>query len=119
MHDVKVNRTELLDIVRKNKEKHIAEFNEAVSDYLEVVIKITGENLGLAETRNFDQLAKIKSIPAPPTSYESSYARSIRMLELSVDEIVELDEHTFNQLVLDEWQWKQMFTTSNLSYKTY
>ena len=119
MHDVKVNRTELLDIVRKNKEKHIAEFNEAVSDYLEVVIKIADENLDLATTRELDLIAKIKPMPAPPTSYESSYARSIRMLELSVDEIVELDEHTFNQLVLDEWQWKQMFTTSNLSYKTY
>lgn len=119
MHDVKVNRMELLEIVRKNKEKHIAEFNEAVNDYLEAVIKISDENLDLATTRELDLIAKIKSIPPKPTSYESSYTRSIRMLELSVDEIVELDEHTFNQLVLDEWQWKQMFTTSNSSYKTY
>lgn len=119
MHSVKVNRVELLDIVRKNKEKHITEFKEAVNDFKAAVIKVSEENLVLAKTGKLEEIGKIKRIPEKPTSYETSYTRSIRMLELSIEETIELDEHTFNQLVLDEWQWKQQFTTSNSSYKSY
>ena len=40
------------------------------------------------------------------------------MLELSVEDIIEVEEDVFNQLVLDEWQWKRSFTASAMSYKT-
>jgi hypothetical protein len=53
-----------------------------------------------------------------PTSYADSYTRAIRMLELSVEEVIEIDATTFNQLVLDEWQWKQQFTTMSSTYKS-
>ena len=117
MYDVKVNRTELLDIVRKNKEKHIKEFNEAVEDFKKAVVKIAEENLKLVQTGNLDEIAKVKVNPSKPASYESSYTRAIRMLELSVDENIELDSHTFDQLVLDNWEWKQVFSSSNSTYK--
>lgn len=119
MYDVKVNRTELLDIVRKNKEKHIKEFNEAVEDFKKAVVKIAEENLKLVQTGDLAEIAKVKVNPAKPTSYESSYTRAIRMLELSVDENIELDAHTFSQFVLDEWEWKQSFSTSNSTYKAF
>jgi len=119
MYDVKVSRTELLDIVRKNKEKHVKEFNEAVEDFKKAVIKIAEENLKLVQSGNLDEIAKVKANPAKPTSYESSYTRAIRMLELSVDDTIELDEHTFSQLVLDEWEWKKSFEFSNSTYKMF
>jgi len=40
------------------------------------------------------------------------------MLELSVEDIIEVEEEIFNQLVLDEWQWKHQFSTSNAMYKS-
>lgn len=119
MHNVKVNRDELLGIVRQNKEKHINEFYDAVEDYKKAVVKIAEENLELARSNNLEDIAKIKGIPHKPISYELSYTRAIRMLELSVDNEIELDENTFNQLVLDEWQWKQSFSTMNSTYKSY
>lgn len=119
MHSVKIRRNELLTIVRENKEKHIKEFNEAVEDFKKAVIKITEENLELAKTGNLDEIAKIKAIPTKPISYETSYTRAIRMLELSVETEIELDIHDFDQLVQDEWQWKQSFLTSNSTYKSF
>lgn len=119
MHSVKIRRNELLEIVRENKEKHIKEFNEAVEDFKKAVIKITEENLALANTSDLTEIAKIKGIPSKPVSYETSYTRAIRMLELSVDTEIELELHDFDQLVQDEWQWKQTFSTMNSTYKSY
>lgn len=119
MHSVKINRNELLSIVRANKEKHIKEFNEAVEDYKKAVNKVAEENFALAKTGDLNEIAKIKFVPNKPVSYESSYVRAIRMLELSVDTEIELELHDFDQLVQDEWQWKQAFTTSNSTYKSY
>ena len=118
MHEVKLNKNELLRIVRENREKHIKEFEEAENDYRELVLKVTKENLKYAKTGDLKQFKNMKALPVAPTSYESSYDKAIRMLELSVEEVIEIDSSVFNQLVLDEWGWKQTFTTSNALYKS-
>lgn len=119
MNRVKINRNELLSIVRENKDKHIKEFERAMYDFKLAVLKISQENLKLAETQDITSIAHIKSIPSFPTSYAKSYDKAIRMLELSVDTEIELEGHDFDQLVLDEWQWKQSFSTMNSTYKSY
>lgn len=118
MRSVKMNKDELLKIVRENKIKHMKEFEEAVGDYKALVYKISSDNLVLARTENLDKFKEIKALPAAPRSYENDYSRAIRMLELSVDDVIELEDDVFNQLVLDEWVWKQSFTTSNIAYKS-
>ena len=118
MRTVKINKKELLEIVITNKDKHITEFNEAVEDYKIAAIKVANEHVKLAKTGDLEQIARIKAMPQKPHSYEKEYDRAIRMLELSVEDIIELESDVFNQLVLDEWSWKNMFTTSNSLYKT-
>lgn len=118
MRDVKLNKAELLQIVRDNKEKHIKEYLEAVEDYKAAAVKVAQENLALAQSGDIDQIAKIKGMPQKPVSYEDAYTRAIRMLELSVEDVIEIEEHVFNQLVLDEWQWKNAFVASASLYKT-
>ena len=118
MNAVKINRIELLNIVRANKETHIKDAKEAVEDYKKAVLKLTKENLELAETGDLVSIAKFRGMPTKPMSYETAYTRAIRMLELSVDEVIEVVEDVFNQLVLDEWSWKNSFTASNSLYKT-
>jgi len=82
------------------------------------VVVLTKENAVLARTGRLEEIARIKGIPHAPVSYEDNYNRAIRMLELSVEEQIELEEQIFNQLVLDEWHWKQMFTSMNATYKS-
>ena len=82
------------------------------------MVKICKENSELARSGDLDRIRRIRTMPQAPVSYEDSYTRAIRMLELSIDDVVELDETTFNQLVLDEWTWKNQFTTSSTFYKT-
>ena len=118
MRSVKINKTELLDIVITNKVKHVKEFNEAVEDYKTAAIKVAEEHIKLAKTGDLEQIALIKAMPQKPASYVKEYDRAIRMLELSVEDIIELESDVFNQLVLDEWSWKNMFVASNSMYKT-
>ena len=118
MRSVKVEKNELLGIVRDNKKKHVKEFDESVKDYKKAAIKVAKEHVELAKTGDLDQISKIRAMPQRPSSYEKDYDRAIRMLELSVEDTIELEEDIFNQLVLDEWTWKNSFTASSALYKT-
>lgn len=118
MRSVKVNKTELLEIVSKNKIKHVKEFDESVKDYKKAALKVAKEHVELAKSGDLEQIAKIRAMPQKPASYEKDYERAIRMLELSVEDTIELEEDIFNQLVLDEWHWKNQFVASASLYKT-
>lgn len=117
MNSVKMNRKELLKIVKDNAKKHVADYNESVEDYKVAVIKVAKENLKKANTGDLGSF-KFRAMPQAPASYEDNYNRAIRMLELSVEDIIEVEEHIFNQLVLDEWGWKQNFVAQSALYKS-
>ena len=117
MNAIKMKRLELLDIVRANKDKHVTDYNESVTDYKALTIKVAQFNLKLSKTGDLEQFKRFKSMPSAPNSYEDSYKRAIRMLELSVEDVIEVEEDVFNQLVLDEWQWKRGFITTSATYK--
>jgi len=117
MQEVIVKKDELLEILMKNKATHIDEFVESVADYKELVIKIAKKNLELAETGEIESIGKTESLPSKPRSYEKSYTKSIRMLELSVEETIKLSEDEFSELVLDEWNWKRGFDSAKSLYK--
>jgi hypothetical protein len=118
MHAVKVNRKELLKIVTDNKEKHIKDYLESVEDYKAATLKLAEANLELVKTGDLEKIARTKPMPGKPVSYESNYTRAIRMLELSVDKEIDVEEDVFNQLVLDEWAWKNQFIASGALYKS-
>ena len=118
MRSVKIDKKKLLAIVRENKEKHVAEYNESVTDFKDLAIRIATKNLEIANTGDLDKISRIKTIPQAPTSHEKEYERAIRMLELSVEKEIEVEEDIFNQLVLDEWAWKHQFVASASLYKS-
>ena len=118
MRSVKVNKDELMKVLQENKKKHVKEFEEAVKDYKKAALKVAKEHVELAKTGELDQIAKIRAMPQRPTSYEDSYTRAIRMMEMSVEDVIELEDDVFNQLVLDEWAWKNAFTASSALYKS-
>ena len=125
MKSVKVNKNELLGVVRANKEKHVAEYNEAMEDYKEIVIKIAEKNVKIAQKNrlkakagNISGFDRLESLPTQPVSYETEYNRAIRMLEMSVEVEMEIESAVFNQLALDEWGWKNSFNINATTYKT-
>jgi len=119
MRSVNINKEELLSIVRANKQKHIEDFKESVTDYKKATLQIAKDNLALVKTGKIEEIAKVRSMPPTPVSFENDYDRAIRMLELSVDEVIDLEVNIFNQLVLDEWTWKHAFVSNSTIYKSF
>lgn len=117
MNSVKMNRLELLKIVKENATKHVADYDEAVADYKVGVLKVAKANLKIANTGDLEKFVFNKMPPAP-VNYADNYSRAIRMLELSVEDVIDVEEHVFNQLVLDEWGWKQQFVAQSALYKS-
>ncbi len=119
MKSVLLNKKELLNIVVENRSKHIIAYKESVVDYKAAAIKLAKENLELANTGELDKIAKFKVLPSAPVSHEKEYDRAIRMLELSIENEIAVEEAVFNQLVLDEWHWKNNFVATSTLYKTF
>ena len=120
MKTINVNIDKLRKTLIENQEKHIKEYNESVEDYKAAVLFIAKKNLKIAKTGDMNEFSNlVPSRPNPPVSYEKEYERAIKQLEYSVDSIIELDEMTFNQLVLDEWSWKRDFVASASFYKSF
>lgn len=118
MNSVKMDRKQLLGIVKENLEKHLTAYAEAVEDYKAGALKISTANLKIAKTGDIEKFNQIKALPQAPRSYEKEYNRAIRMFELSVEDVIDIEQDVFNQLVLDEWSWKNQFVAAGALYKS-
>lgn len=125
MKSVKIEQKKLLEVLKENRSKHESDFNKSVDGYEKEIIEVSEKNVKLAKKvaslvkeGSLTEASQIRFEPLPqrPKSYLDHYNRAIRMVELSADEIIELESEVFNQLVMDEWNWKLSFVTSNQKY---
>lgn len=110
---ITVKKTTLLEALKKNLEKHVAEFRVTRAGY-EIAFVEKAEAL-LAEARkgNFE-VTRIDL--EKPHSHERDYTRVINMLTMSIDEEIKISDTQFSQYVEDEWSWKGAFMAANSTY---
>jgi hypothetical protein len=113
MNAIKVKKSELLDKLKTNRAAHSAQFEKAVVGYRVTVIKVLEQRLEEARKGKLPQM--IFNLPLP-VDQTKAYDRAIGMLELSVDDHIDLEEHDYQQYVLDEWGWSAATTATNASY---
>jgi hypothetical protein len=102
----------LLDALKTNLTKHQKAYAQAVIDYRTALqIDLTAALVQANDPKA--RLDKIKVDFSHPQSYASQYQNVIDMLELSVDEVINLDSPAFRAYVKDEWSWKAGFDASN------
>lgn len=117
---VKVDRGDLLKDVKANKERHVKEYEQAVTDYADATKRciqdlhrmIKKDPTGFSHHEAFNNLHK-------PRSYEREYEKVIRILECSVDEEVTISFEQHERWVLDEWHWKGDFQTNSTTLAQY
>ena len=102
MNSVRIDKHRLLGTVQENREKHRQVFEEAQVGYREMVIKEL--DAMLQEARGGKRIRRRVELDEP-VDQTHDYDRVIAMLEMSVDEVVELDETAFANYVLDDWDW--------------
>jgi hypothetical protein len=113
MKNIKANVKELLEILTQNRDLHHDIFIAAQKIYRSEVIRRLDK--ALQDAKDGKEFPGSIHIPAPE-DHTKDYDRVIRMLQLSVDENIELDERDVEVYVLDRWSWSHNWAASNFQY---
>jgi hypothetical protein len=120
--EVKVRRDELLSVLHQNRERHIQEYEAACVGYRDVALRRIEE--GFQEARDVvNRLKEGQTVAvgfrislSVPVSFEKAYDQIIRMMEMSVDTEIVLTASQFACFVMDDWEWKEEWASSNAQY---
>ena len=103
---VNVNRQNLLAVMKENRTKHIKDYNDAVEGFQDAMIDLLKLTLSKAKR---GELKYLSVSLAAPQSHEQEYTDAIEMLEVSVDEVINLDTDMFKAYYKDQWAWSRGF----------
>lgn len=114
MNAVKLNKADLHSKVIENLETHKADVDEALKLRREAISKAFNKQLKEMEFDIEFQPKDHFSFPMPK-DHSSDYEKAIRMIEMTTDEVIELNESQFDKLVMDNWGWKSdLIATSSV-----
>lgn len=115
MRQIRVKKDDLLKIIEKNSKEHHAAFLEAQKAYRKLVIQELDRQLRTARKGgplNFVRLVQVQA----PEDHTSDYARTIKMLNMSLDKEIMIDEREFQNYVEDRWEWSRDWAANSLNY---
>ena len=113
MNAIVMRKTELLEILRKNRDNHRDLFLKAQEGYRKQVIA-EFERM-LEEARDHKPIRREILLPEP-IDHTNDYDTIIQMLELDISDEAEIGHVDFQRYVRDEWPWSGLVTTTNMSY---
>lgn len=117
MNEVRIQKAKLIEILTKNRAEHRDIFLAAQKAYRATVIEVLDEQLKLARDGKPFVLARITSLVCPQ-DHTKEYDTVLRMLELSLDDVVILSNSQFTNLVEDIWGWSRSWAASASTYVT-
>ena len=114
---VKVKKAELIEKITKAKQEHIAQYEKALQGWTakmqsaadKVLDRISAGSLRVFP-KEFNELMRM------PSLHVDDFDQALRMLEMSVDDEITLEPEDFNQLVLGNWAWKELWAHTNALY---
>jgi hypothetical protein len=112
MRSVKVNTSDLLKVLQENYEIHANEFKQLRAKYLDALQDVLESALADISTN----VMPVILMPEQPKSHVADYEQAIKMAKMSTEGVIELTEHEFSQLVMDNWDWKHKFEMTKTAY---
>lgn len=121
MRTVKVETKVVLQKIKANREKHVAEYKEAMEGYRQLIKETCQQQIdklqelrdSVGETENWEDLVASNTrfpFVERPQSHEKDYDQVISMFEMSVDKELEIRSDEFARYVMDDWEWKDDFS---------
>jgi len=109
---INVNKADLIEKIKINKENHVVEYDKAVVAYkMEALEQL--ENL----TKKVNEGAlDIELSLITPINNAKNYDSIIEMFEWEVNDVVELDQDEFKEYVQDETHFAITGKMSNMAY---
>jgi hypothetical protein len=116
MNGVKIKKSELLDALRKNLQQHKTDVLDALRlRRLEVDAQLSDVMDKIKRDENY-QPQRSFSFPIPEDN-SREYEKVIRMVEMTQDDVIELDEDQFDKLVMDNWSFKHELMQTSSFYR--
>ena len=112
---VTVKKNELLEELKTNRAKHIAEYEEAVKEYKIALIAYFSKQLQLAKKGQLEEL-QLHIGFSEPDDHTADYDRVIKMVSMGVREEIQMSEQEFSKYVMDDWEWKHHFLAAKTAY---
>jgi phosphoribosyl-dephospho-CoA transferase len=109
---VKVNKVNLIEQIKKNKENHIVEYEKAVIAYKEEALRQLADLTFKVEEGLLEATLNLVT----PINNAENYDKIIEMFEWEVEEVVALTQQEFNEYVQDETEFAQQAKFSNMFY---
>ena len=109
----KISKKKALEVIRKNRTQHEADYKEATKIYMKELEESLTEKLNQVQ-RGLEPSLMFTN--RKPSQYLKEYDSAIKMLEMTTDKTIELDPQTFNCLINDEWLWKHDFLSTTGLY---
>ncbi|MCZ6654841.1 MAG: hypothetical protein O7D91_17670 [Planctomycetota bacterium] len=113
MQKVTVRKSELLEALKENRAQHRKIFEEACEGFRVEACRLLKQKLDDAKEGRRINLSFSLTQPVDQTR---EYDQVIRMCEMSLDDQIELENHEFQQFVMDRWDWRDQFLMSNSRY---
>lgn len=113
MHSIKIKKDDLLSAIRGNLVKHREVVEEALAEYRRQAVEQLGQMI--ADAKAGKRIRRSLTL-VEPMDQSAEYTSAIRKLEMSVEDVIEIDAHSFDCLVLDRWTWKNQWSTVNAAY---
>lgn len=118
--NVRINKDQLIEVVKKNKEKHENDFKQAQEDYVialgECIKELRHEYKKDPFNVNvygiFNELSK-------PESHVDEYETVLQILSFSVEKEVTITFHQFQNWVQDRWNWSAGFIDNSVTLAGY
>jgi hypothetical protein len=95
---IKISKSKLIETIRKNRDEHIKDYNEAVEAYKKEATKQLEE----CKKQLDEGSLKIKLQLVTPVNRSEEYDKVIEMFEWEIADEVELTQGEFNDYVHDE-----------------
>lgn len=108
-----IKKDKLIEVVSSNRDAHVGIFREAVEGYKKLAVERLEEHIERIKSGSLERV--YVTLPAPE-NHLGDYDRVLKMLELTEDTSMVLDEQEAAQYVMDDWGWKDQFLSSNSSY---
>ena len=119
MKTVRIEAEDLLEALHENLARHEENLETFLAERRERMVEVLTDALfdlnAHPEDGEYTHGKESYHFPMPTDNTES-YKRAIRMVEMSVDRVIELEQHEFDQYVLDNWAWKDAFMRSATHY---
>lgn len=113
MQTIRVNKVNLVEKIRANRDEHKDIVAAAQVRYRERVIEELDSRL--ADAKAGKPINIVISLPMP-TDYTQEYENALSQLEWELEDEVEIAPEDFNTWVLNQWRWVAQFAGTSLAY---